>query len=127
MDVTTFLLNYDDGALRITSLTGVPGVRVEGQLDYRGVITVMGALTATRKDDKPPSLDLSGLWFIDVQSLRTLEIASQRGLVNITAVSPWLGRLLERTHWDGMLGRYAVEGQRRAVRSRTQCERLSPL
>ncbi|TKK89503.1 hypothetical protein FDA94_08915 [Herbidospora galbida] len=108
MDIRALLLDYNDDTMRITPLTTVPGVRVDGELDYRSMVAVMAALAAVRRDDGPPCLDLGGLSFIDVESLRTLDVAQKNNLVRVVSVSRWLHRLLLRTGWP-TLGPYAVD------------------
>ncbi|WP_066367068.1 hypothetical protein [Herbidospora mongoliensis] len=108
MDIRPLFLDRHDDTMHITSLACPPGVRVDGELDHRGMVTVMAALSAVRRDDGPPSLDLGGLSFIDVESLRSLETAQGNGLVQIVSVSRWLHRVLIRTGWP-TLGPYAVD------------------
>ncbi|WP_061290989.1 hypothetical protein [Herbidospora cretacea] len=108
MDIRASLLNYHDDTMRITPLTALPGVRVDGELDYRGMITVMAALSAVRRDGGPACLDLGGLKFIDVESLRALDIARRKELVQVVVVSEWLHRVLTRTGWP-TLGPYAID------------------
>ncbi|WP_030455048.1 STAS domain-containing protein [Herbidospora cretacea] len=107
MDIRAFLEHHDE-SMRITPLTAGSGVRVDGELDYRGMVAVMAALTAVRRDDGPPCLDLGGISFIDVESLRTLESAQRNGRAQIVSVSGWLHRVLVRTGWP-KFGPYTVD------------------
>jgi ABC-type transporter Mla MlaB component len=99
-----------DGALRITSANGVPGLVIAGEIDessYRRLVRGLAALDP-RGD---VHIDLSGVEFCDLAGLRAIVCVTEADSgdsaprhLTLHAVPDRLRRILQILGWDGMPG-----------------------
>jgi anti-anti-sigma regulatory factor len=99
---------YEDGLLRITSLSGVTGFRVEGTVDVTNRSGLDAALASVQQGSTDIHLDLSGLEFIDMEGLRLIVRAArdlrEGRLLFLDGVPTFVHTLLRAVNWDDTPG-----------------------
>jgi len=88
---------HDDAVLRICRQHIPPGVRVAGELDYRGLTALNNALAETLRLDSHVFLNLAQLRFIDVAAAGAMlqaAVGLQNGQRMTMVCRPPVGRLL---------------------------------
>jgi anti-anti-sigma factor len=95
-------LHSSEGSFRITHVLDPPGLCVRGELDYATLPALIRALeTIDGRNDA--SIDLAGVTFIDVASLRALIVTAARlddgRALTLRAAPVQVRRLLEITGW----------------------------
>ncbi|WP_248960684.1 STAS domain-containing protein [Sphaerisporangium perillae] len=107
---------------RITALVEHRGLRVDGDLDATTLPALIRALAAMGSS-RDICVDLSGLTFIDVGSLRILVAAAARlegdHVLTLRSASPLVRRLLDLTGWSPASGTGAGSAKLAAVFTRS--------